>query len=42
MKHVPWYLLVALAAGTATAQIPARPDPTDPAAREKQAQGERK
>jgi len=33
MKHVPWYLLAALAAGTATAQIPARPDPTNPAAR---------
>ena len=33
MKHVPWYLLAALAAGTATAQIPARPDLTDPEAR---------
>ena len=33
MKHVPWYLLAALAAGPATAQIPARPDPTNPAAR---------
>ncbi len=33
MKHVPWYLLAALAAGTATAQAPARPDPADPAAR---------
>ena len=33
MKHVPWYLFAALAAGPATAQIPARPDPTNPAAR---------
>jgi hypothetical protein len=33
MKHVPWYLLAALAAGTATAQAPARPDPADPAVR---------
>jgi hypothetical protein len=33
MRYVPWYLLAALAAGTATAQIPARPDPADPAAR---------
>jgi hypothetical protein len=33
MRYVPWYLLAALAAGTATAQIPTRPDPADPAAR---------
>jgi hypothetical protein len=33
MKHVLWYLLAALAAGTATAQAPARPDPADSAAR---------
>ena len=33
MKYAPLYLLAALAAGTATAQAPARPDPGDPAAR---------
>ena len=33
MKHVPWYLLAALAAGTASAQTGARPDPADPKAR---------
>lgn len=33
MKHAPWYLLAALAAGTASAQTGARPDPADPQAR---------
>ena len=33
MKHTPWYLLAALAAGPATAQTPSRAEPTDPAAR---------
>jgi len=30
MKHAPWLLLAALAAGTAVAQSGARPNPTDP------------
>lgn len=47
MKHAHWYLLAALAAGTATAQSGPRPDPANPearvpAARDKAAQGERK
>jgi len=33
MKHAHWYLLAALAAGTATAQSGARPDPADADAR---------
>lgn len=33
MKHVPWYLLAALAASTASAQSPVPPDPADPQAR---------
>ncbi len=33
MKQSHWFLLAALAAGNATAQTPARPDPADPAAR---------
>jgi len=33
MKHAHWCLLAALAAGTATAQSGARPDPADPQAR---------
>lgn len=33
MKHAHWYLLAALAAGTATAQSGPRPDPADPEAR---------
>lgn len=33
MKHAPWLLLAALAAGTASAQSAARPDPADPAVR---------
>jgi hypothetical protein len=33
MKLVPWYLLAALAAGSASAQTPARPGPADPEAR---------
>jgi hypothetical protein len=33
MKHIPWYLLAALAAGTASGQTPAHPDPADPAVR---------
>ena len=33
MKQSPWFLLAALAASTAVAQTPARPDPADPAAR---------
>lgn len=33
MKHAPWLLLAALAAGTASAQSGARPDPADPNAR---------
>lgn len=32
MKHSHWFWLAALAAGTASAQAPARPDPSDPAA----------
>ena len=33
MTQSHWLLLAALAAGTAVAQAPARPDPADPAAR---------
>lgn len=33
MKHAYWLLLAALAAGTASAQNDARPDPADPNAR---------
>jgi len=33
MKHALWYLLAALAAGTAIAQTGTRPDPADPQAR---------
>lgn len=33
MKRSHWVWLAALAAGTATAQGPARPDPADPSAR---------
>jgi hypothetical protein len=33
MKHAHWLLLAALAAGTASAQSGARPDPADPDAR---------
>jgi hypothetical protein len=33
MKHSHWLLLAALAAGTVSAQTPARPDPADSAAR---------
>jgi hypothetical protein len=33
MKHIPWYLLAALAAGTASAQTGKRADPADPQAR---------
>lgn len=33
MKHSHWFWLAALAAGTASAQAPGRPDPSDPAAR---------
>lgn len=29
MKHLPWYLLAALAAGTASAEAPKRPNPID-------------
>jgi len=32
MKHSHWLLLAAFAAGTASAQTPARPDPADPQA----------
>src|SRR5512134_1320044 len=33
MKHAHWLLLAALAAGTASAQSGARPDPADPTVR---------
>lgn len=33
MKHSHWLLFAALAAGTVSAQTPARPDPADSAAR---------